>query len=142
MIQPHPLRVLCADDNVLVLNMLARTLESAGHHVEVATDGRAAVTRVAKDPGYFQLIVTDTSMPSLDGFGVVREARSAGYRGKIIIFANALSSEERRRYQKLRVDRVIDKPGKAGELVGAVSELSRTPKRGVSNAGRLPNSGR
>ncbi len=123
MIQPHQLRVLCADDNALVLDMLAKTLESAGHQVEVATDGRAAVTRVAKDPSYFQLIVTDTRMPRLDGFGVVQEARSAGYQGKIIIFANSLSPEDRQRYKELRVDRVIDKPGKAGELVGAVREL-------------------
>jgi len=123
MIQPHPLRVLCADDSTLVLDMLAKTLESAGHHVEVATDGRAAVTRVAKDPSYFQLIVTDTRMPRLDGFGVVREARSAGYRGKIIIFANSLSPEDRQRYTELQVDWVIDKPGKTGELIGAVSEL-------------------
>jgi CheY-like chemotaxis protein len=123
MIQPQPLRVLCADDNALVLDMLAKTLKSAGHLVEVAIDGRAAVTRVAKDPGYFQLIVTDTRMPRLDGFGVVQEARASGYRGKIIIFANALTPEDRQRYQELRVDRVIDKPGQEGELVGAVSEL-------------------
>jgi CheY-like chemotaxis protein len=117
------LRVLCADDNVLVLDMLAKTLESAGHLVEIATDGRAAVTKVEKDPNYFQLIVTDTRMPQLDGFGVVEEARSAGYQGKIIVFANSLSAEERRRYKDLCVDRVIDKPGKSGELVGAISEL-------------------
>jgi CheY-like chemotaxis protein len=123
MIQPNPLRVLCADDNVVVLDMLTKTLRSAGHHVEVATDGRAAVSRVAKDPGYFHLIVTDTRMPRLDGFGVVQEARSAGYQGKIFIFANSLSPEDRQRYRELRVDRVIDKPGKTGELMGAVSEL-------------------
>jgi CheY-like chemotaxis protein len=125
MIEPQqPLRVLCADDNALVLDMLAKTLQSAGHHVEVAMDGRAAVSRVAKDPGYFQLIVTDTRMPRLDGFGLVEEARSVGYEGKFIVFANALSPEERLRYDRLRVDRVIDKPGKSGELVGAISELS------------------
>jgi CheY-like chemotaxis protein len=124
MINPQrQLRVLCADDNVLVLDMLAKTLESAGHLVEVATDGRAAVARVEKDPNYFQLIVTDTRMPRLDGFGVVEEARSAGYQGKIIIFANSLSAEDRRRYDDLCVDRVIDKPGKSGELMGAISEL-------------------
>jgi CheY-like chemotaxis protein len=124
MIEPQPpLRVLCADDNVLVLDMLSKTLQSAGHHVEVALDGRAAVSRVAEDPGFFQLIVTDTRMPWLDGFGVVQEARSAGFEGKIIVFANALSPEERQRYAELRVDRVIDKPGKSGELVGAISEL-------------------
>jgi CheY-like chemotaxis protein len=125
MIEPQqPLRVLCADDNALVLDMLSKTLRSAGHHVEVAMDGRAAVSRVAKDPGYFQLIVTDTRMPRLDGFGLVEEARSVGYEGKFIVFANALTPEDRQRYDQLRVDRVIDKPGKSGELVGAISELS------------------
>lgn len=123
MIEPPPLRVLCADDNVLVLDMLSKTLQSAGHHVEVATDGRAAVSRVEADPGYFHLIVTDTRMPRLDGFGLVEQARSAGFAGKIIVFANSLSPEERQRYADLRVDRVIDKPGKAGELIGAVSAL-------------------
>ena len=129
MIQPQPLRVLCADDNALVLDMLAKTLKSAGHHVEVARDGRAAVSRVAKDPAYFHLIVTDTRMPRLDGFGVVQEARSVGYRGKIIVFANSLSPADRQRYRRLRVDRVIDKPGKTGELVGVVSELRASLKR-------------
>lgn len=120
---PQPLRVLCADDNVLVLDMLSKTLQSAGHHVEVATDGRAAASRVAQDPDYFQLIVTDTRMPQLDGFGLVEQARSAGFAGKIIVFANALSAEDRQRYAELRVDRVIDKPGKSGEIVGAIREL-------------------
>ena len=123
MINPQPLRVLCADDNLRVLDMLAKRLKSAGHLVEVASDGRAAVTRVENDPNYFHVIVTDTRMPRLDGFGVVEEARSAGYQGKIIVFANALSAEDRQRYQELRVDRVIDKPDKNGELVGAISEL-------------------
>jgi CheY-like chemotaxis protein len=123
MMNPQPLRVLCADDNVLVLNMLSKTLQSAGHHVETAPDGRAAVSRVKQDPGYFQIIVTDTRMPRLDGFGVVQQARSAGYLGKIIVFANALSAEDRKRYSDLRVDRVIDKPDKTGQLMEAISEL-------------------
>jgi len=78
---------------------------------------------VEEDPDYFQLIVTDTRMPRLDGFGLVEEARSAGFGGKIIVFANALSAEDRQRYADLQVDRVIDKPGKAGEIIEAVSEL-------------------
>lgn len=124
MIEPgQSLRVLCADDNVMVLDMLSKTLQSAGHLVEVAIDGRAAVSRVEEDPTYFHLIVTDTRMPRLDGFGVVEKARSAGFAGQIIVFANALSDEDRQRYADLRVDRVIDKPGKAGELVGAIREL-------------------
>jgi CheY-like chemotaxis protein len=120
---PQSLRVLCADDNVLVLDMLSKTLQSAGHHVEVAADGRTAASRVAEDPSYFQLIVTDTRMPRLDGFGLVQAARSAGFQGKIIVFANSLSPEDRKRYRELQVDRVIDKPGKSGELIGAISDL-------------------
>src|ERR1700726_1219148 len=103
MIEPHqPLRVLCADDNVLVLDMLSRTLQSAGHYVEVATDGRAAISRVEEDPDYFHLIVTDTRMPRLDGFGLVRQARLAGFAGRIIVFANALSAEDRQLYADLQ----------------------------------------
>ena len=124
MIEPRqPLRILCVDDNLLVLDMLSKTLESAGHQVEVAADGDAAVTRVRRDPDYFQLIVTDTRMPRLDGFGVVEQARLAGFTGKIVVFANALSAEDRQRYVDLRVDGVIEKPGKTGELVGAISQL-------------------
>ena len=124
MLEPRQaLRVLCADDNVMVLDMLAKTLQSAGHLVEVATDGRAAVSRVEEDPDYFQLIVTDTRMPRLDGFGLVEKARSAGFAGQIIVFANGLGAEDRQRYADLGVDRVIDKPGKAGEIIGAIREL-------------------
>jgi CheY-like chemotaxis protein len=117
------LRILCADDNVLVLDMLSKTLAVAGHQVEVATDGYMAVSRVQEKPSFFQVIVTDTRMPRLDGFGVVEQARAAGFSGKIVVFANALSPEDRQRYIDLRVDRIIDKPGKSGELVKAVNEL-------------------
>ena len=124
MITPQiPLHVLCADDNVLVLDMLANTIRSAGHEVDVATDGRAAVTKIARDPGYFQIIVTDTQMPRLDGFGLVEQARSVGYRGKFIVFANGLSAEDRQRYHELHVDCVIDQPAKRGELVQAVNDM-------------------
>src|ERR1700745_706696 len=102
MIEPgRSLRVLCADDNVLVLDMLSKTLESAGHHVEVATDGRAAVSRVEEDPGFCHVFGTNTRVPRRDDFGGVQEARPAGLAGKIIVFANALSAEDRRRYAEL-----------------------------------------
>jgi CheY-like chemotaxis protein len=119
----RPLRILCADDNLLVLDMLAKTFEIAGHQVEVVTAGYFAVSRVQGDPSFFQVIVTDTRMPRLDGFGVVEQARAAGFTGKIVVFANALSSEDRQRYVNLRVDRIIDKPGKTGELLGAIDEF-------------------
>src|SRR5437763_16342925 len=121
MIEPaRPLRVLCADDNVLVLDMLSKVLESAGYHVELATDGRAAVLRVDEDPDYFQLIVTDTRMPRLDGFGVVEQDRTDGFAGKIIVFANVLSAEDCQRYADLRGDRVIDKRNDVGALGGGI----------------------
>lgn len=124
MIEPaHPLRLLCADDNHYVLDMLEKTFTADGHAVEVATNGRAAVARIQQQPDFFEVIITDTKMPGLDGFGVVKEARSAGYKGKIIVFANALSARDRERYDQLQVDRVIDKPAKTGELRSAVREL-------------------
>ena len=124
MFQPTtPLRVLCADDNAQVLSVLEATLRHAGYSVEVAPDGAAAAAKVKKDPAHFQLIITDTQMPRLDGFGLVTEARSSGYGGRLIVFVNNLSDEDRAHYHRLRVDRIIDKPGRAGEMIAAVRDI-------------------
>ena len=116
----NPLRILCADDNVHVLAMLAETLRSKGHTVDTAVDGQLALNKIAKAPTAFDLVVTDSRMPRLDGFGLVEQARSLGYRGRVIVFATVLSDEDRHRYTDFGVEKIIQKPARAGELIKAI----------------------
>ena len=117
------------DDDASVRTIVAYTLRRAGHDVEEAADGRAVVDRVASGSAAFDLIITDTRMPRLDGMGVIQEARATGYRGHFIIFAGALGSEEREAYKTLGVNYIVDKPAADGELMSAVRALEAAAPR-------------
>ncbi len=72
-VEERPARVLVVDDEALVLRALQRLLEHAGYDVVVAPDGvRGAELAVG---GGFDVIVTDISMPGLDGLGLLRKVR-------------------------------------------------------------------
>ena len=119
-----PLRVLCADDSVHVLAMLRHAIQSRGHNVDTAADGEQALARITAAPSDFDLVVTDSRMPRLDGFGLVEQLRATDYRGRIVVFATQLSWDERNRYRTLGVDKILAKPCGTRELIEAIEDRS------------------
>lgn len=67
-------RVLVADDEASVRDLLSKTLALAEYKVDVVPDGRSAVDRLRVLP--YDLLITDLKMPGVDGLSVIREARS------------------------------------------------------------------
>jgi two-component system NtrC family sensor kinase len=59
------LRILVVDDDPHILHYMRATLESWGHHVDVASDGTEAVERALAHP--FDVIICDLRMPRLGG---------------------------------------------------------------------------
>jgi excisionase family DNA binding protein len=66
-------RVLVADDEASVRDLLSKTLALAEYDVDVAPDGRSAVDRLRVLA--YDLLITDLKMPGVDGLTVIREAR-------------------------------------------------------------------
>ncbi len=66
--------VLVVDDNDINRDILRRLLESHGHTVEVASNGRDALNMLAE--GTFDLVLLDIVMPEMDGFAVLIELKS------------------------------------------------------------------
>ena len=64
--------ILVVDDEPDVAEVLAETLRTRGHHVDVAHGGVAGLARLAK--GRYDLVFTDIKMPDLDGKKLFREA--------------------------------------------------------------------
>lgn len=83
-------RVLIIDDEHLVRDMLRQTLESVGHTVVEAANGRIAMRLWRENPA--DLIITDILMPEKDGLEVIRELLQDSPQAKII----ALSGGSRR----------------------------------------------
>src|SRR6185369_16710752 len=67
-------RILLADDNADMREHVTRILGSE-YDVVTADDGQQALEFIRQDPP--DLLLTDVMMPGLDGFGLLREVRSA-----------------------------------------------------------------
>ena len=84
-------RVLVADDNPRVLEMVVELLEADFEIVAAASDGRQALDLSLRlDP---DIIVLDVSMPELDGFQILRELRGIGSRAKVVLLTLHQSDE-------------------------------------------------
>ena len=65
--------ILAVDDSFTMRQMLAVTLQNAGHDVIQAEDGKVALAMArAQD---FDLVITDVYMPNMDGITLVSELR-------------------------------------------------------------------
>ena len=67
-------RILIADDHDALRRGLARALADAGHEVEEAPNGNAAIERL--HDGYFDVVLSDLKMGGSDGLEVLRTAKT------------------------------------------------------------------
>ncbi|MGC4089121.1 MAG: EAL domain-containing response regulator [Polyangiaceae bacterium] len=65
--------VLLVDDDVAVLRAMGRSLRSKGYNVVTAHDGEDAVRQIAEHA--FDVILSDISMPGIDGIQLLRQVR-------------------------------------------------------------------
>jgi len=68
-----PIRVLVVDDEQLVRDLLVSYLNSLGFVVETAQDGLEGLEKYTE--GDFDLVITDLSMPNMDGLQLMKELR-------------------------------------------------------------------
>jgi PAS domain S-box-containing protein len=70
-----PRRLLVVEDEVGVRRVIVRMLESAGYRVIEASDGAEALAVIAVHHEEVDAVVTDVSMPVMDGITMARELR-------------------------------------------------------------------
>lgn len=64
-------RLLVVDDELGMRETLTDILETAGHKVDVAANGRLALDRLAVEE--YDVVVMDVRMPELDGVSVLQQ---------------------------------------------------------------------
>jgi CheY-like chemotaxis protein len=116
----RPLRILCADDNSTLGEVMLCLFAKAGHWVEHVDDGLSAWDRISADIGNFDVIVTDHQMPGLTGLEFVELLRQANYSGRIVVHSSVLTAEEIEAYRGFGVESIVMKAARADELSSAV----------------------
>ena len=131
-IQAMPeLRVLLVDDHAAVRATTSALLQDMGHRVVECADGGSALIEIEKEPGGFELIVTDYAMPLLSGAEVIEKARqlTPGLPG-IIITGYAEAQSISRRPNGVLVLTKPFTPEQLGEAIAQVCDASQKAAAG------------
>jgi DNA-binding response OmpR family regulator len=116
-------RILIAEDNAEIRTLVSSILVEEGHKVGVANNGQQALDMVLADGP--DVLVLDIMMPQMDGYGVLKEIKSAGTREKmkILVLTAKTSETDWVRGYKLGADAYLTKPFDTDELVNGIEDL-------------------
>lgn len=121
------LRVLLIDDDPSLIEALRTSLVDEGHKVSAATGGQSGIDtfRAARKNGLpFDIVITDLSMPDVDGRQVVANLRSISPDTPIILLTGWRHQLKDGAERSLQVDRLLGKPPRVRELRLALAELT------------------
>jgi DNA-binding NarL/FixJ family response regulator len=118
-----PLTILVADDEPGIRLSVSDYLQLAGYSVLTAETGKAALEIInAYQP---HLLVTDITMPEMDGYDLVRQVRQQpAFRLLPVVFLTARTqTQERIRGYQAGCDVYLPKPFELDELVAVIRNL-------------------
>ncbi len=127
-----PARILVADDDRHIADLVRMYLAKAGYEIVVACDGTEA-QRLLREQD-FDLAVLDIMMPGPDGMQIVRNLRK---RSELpVIFLSARSSDiDKVAGLQLGADDYVTKPFNPTELVARVQSVLRRSRAATEPAG-------
>jgi signal transduction histidine kinase len=119
-----PQTILVVDDERDMALLLAEAFAADGHEVDICGNGAEALEKLARRP--YDLIVTDTKMPVLDGEGLYRELERrlpASLRPRMIFLTGDVLSREKQEFLEGTGAPFLAKPFDLGQIRRLVHEL-------------------
>lgn len=113
--------LLVIDDDEWVCDALAGLLSSSGHSVEQAVSGREGLEKMEKRR--FDLVITDLSMPEMDGWAVAARIRRRWPDVKVVLATGFALSDETLESRRSLVDAVVVKPIRIDDITATLSQV-------------------
>ena len=117
------MRILVAEDDSRLLMQLDSLFQQQGFSVDLADDGEKALFQL-KEVNY-DLAVIDIGLPKLDGFDVIRQARSSDVSTPVLILTARDRWQEKVEGLDAGADDYLTKPFHNEELLARVKALIR-----------------
>jgi two-component system alkaline phosphatase synthesis response regulator PhoP len=114
-------RVLCADDNQDLCELLVMLLGKSGIEVRLASNAYDAL-RLAHDES-FDLYMLDSQFSDKDGFELCRQLREMDQSTPILFFSGAAYDRDKQKAAAAGANAYVVKPDPSGILVGTVLQL-------------------
>jgi PAS domain S-box-containing protein len=113
--------VLVVDDDQRVREALVGMLSSSGHRTDHAGSGREALEKLERDR--FDLVLTDLSMPEMDGWAVAGEVRRRWPDVKVVLITGHSVPPETVDNNRDLVSEVMFKPIRLDDLSSTMSQV-------------------
>jgi CheY-like chemotaxis protein len=115
-------RILIAEDDDAVRNLVLRALGEDGHELTVTADGADALDILDQHNGAFDLLLADVMMPVMDGVALALATGRAHPEVAIMLMTGYADQRERAHGLDALVHDVIAKPFSLAQIKGAVNE--------------------
>jgi two-component system cell cycle response regulator CpdR len=115
-------RILLAEDDDAIRELVARALSEDGHELTAAADGAQALEKLGNGNGKFDLLLTDVKMPVMDGIALALAAAGNHPELPIMLMTGYADQRERAHGLDALVHDVINKPFTLDQIRGAVRE--------------------
>jgi DNA-binding response OmpR family regulator len=115
-------RILVAEDDEAVRELIIRALSEDGHELTAAADGAAALIALGRNCGQFDLLLTDVKMPKVDGISLALESGRLHPDIAVMLMTGFADQRERAHGLDAFVHDVINKPFSVEQIKGAVRE--------------------
>ena len=122
------MRILLIEDSAALRANLTEQLESAGHEVDVALDGRSGLLLALA--GSYDVLVLDIGLPRLDGLELCRQLRAQRGSGPLVLMLTARDTlEDKLEGFAAGADDYLVKPFEGAELLVRLRALARRSTR-------------
>jgi len=119
------MKILVVDDERAVRESLRRALELEGYDIELAEDGRVALTRLHEEETQPDAVILDLLMPGVDGLEVCRQLRREGNHVPVLMLTARDEVENRVAGLDAGADDYVTKPFALEELLARMRALLR-----------------
>jgi len=114
-------RILIADDEEQILEVMVDILEMAGHQVVGVTDGEEALEALRQKT--FDVALFDVMMPKLDGYHAAQQVHGMPNPPKMVIVTSRNFDGDKGALEAAGVDAFLSKPFQNRDLVEVVANL-------------------
>ncbi|OGX55684.1 MAG: hypothetical protein A2447_11415 [Omnitrophica WOR_2 bacterium RIFOXYC2_FULL_38_12] len=125
------IKILVADDEKEVLDIMARKIQEQGYDVVKASDGNDALEKIIREAP--DVILLDINMPGRNGFEILKDVRENPTASKwqpVIIVSACNELNDLRKGYKLQADHYITKPCSIEDIIKAIKLMvSLIPQR-------------
>jgi CheY-like chemotaxis protein len=123
----HARRVLVADDDKLIRQLVSTALAGDGFAVNSAADGEEAWEALHHE--HYDLLLTDNEMPRLAGINLIERIRNEGLSLPVIIASGTFPAERVRSDPRFQIAGILTKPFGIPELLDLVHHVLPSSRR-------------